>query len=73
MTGELPVCENLLLRRERSRLYVTLNRPETRNALTGESPSRRCWRARSNPFSAFHETSFGGTIQRMKRTRQDVL
>ena len=36
MTGELPVCENLLLRRERSRLYVTLNRPETRNALTGE-------------------------------------
>jgi isohexenylglutaconyl-CoA hydratase len=33
---DLPTCKSLLLNREGSRLYVTLNRPETRNALTGE-------------------------------------
>ena len=30
----LPVCENLLLERERAQLHVRLNRPETRNALS---------------------------------------
>ena len=33
---ELPACNSLLLHREGSRLHVTLNRPETKNALTGE-------------------------------------
>src|SRR5579883_765874 len=33
---DLPTCKSLLLTREGSRLHVTLNRPETRNALTGE-------------------------------------
>ncbi len=33
---ELPACQSLLLGREGARLHVTLNRPETRNALTGE-------------------------------------
>jgi isohexenylglutaconyl-CoA hydratase len=33
---DLPACKSLLLAREGSRLHVTLNRPETRNALTGE-------------------------------------
>ena len=36
MAAQLPTCESLLLRREDSRLYVTLNRPETRNALGGD-------------------------------------
>ena len=36
MTGELPDCKTLLLRREGSRLHITLNRPETKNALSGE-------------------------------------
>jgi isohexenylglutaconyl-CoA hydratase len=35
MTG-LPTCQTLLLSREGSRLSILLNRPETRNALTGE-------------------------------------
>jgi isohexenylglutaconyl-CoA hydratase len=33
---DLPACGTLLLQREGSRLHVTLNRPETKNALTGE-------------------------------------
>ena len=36
MAAKLPTCESLLLRRDDSRLYVTLNRPETRNALGGD-------------------------------------
>ncbi|HJT06966.1 MAG TPA: enoyl-CoA hydratase-related protein, partial [Stellaceae bacterium] len=32
----LPACQKLLLHREGSRLHVTLNRPETKNALNGE-------------------------------------
>jgi isohexenylglutaconyl-CoA hydratase len=32
----LPACTSLLLRREGTRLHVTLNRPEAKNALTGE-------------------------------------
>lgn len=36
MTAELPVCQSLLLARDGARLHVTLNRPETRNALGGE-------------------------------------
>jgi isohexenylglutaconyl-CoA hydratase len=32
----LPNCKNLLLVREGSRLFITLNRPETKNALGGE-------------------------------------
>lgn len=36
MTGPLPDCDTLLLRCEGARLHVTLNRPETRNALSGE-------------------------------------
>ena len=31
--AELPECKALLLRREESRLYVTINRPEAKNAL----------------------------------------
>jgi len=33
---ELPSCKSLLLHREGARLHITLNRPEMRNALTGE-------------------------------------
>jgi isohexenylglutaconyl-CoA hydratase len=33
---DLPACPSLLLRREGARLFVTLNRPEAKNALTGE-------------------------------------
>lgn len=33
---ELPHCTTLLLDRQGSRLYVTINRPEVRNALSGE-------------------------------------
>jgi isohexenylglutaconyl-CoA hydratase len=36
VTGLLPHCDTLLLRREGTRLHVTLNRPETKNALSGE-------------------------------------
>lgn len=35
MTDSLPACQTLLLRREGARLHVTLNRPETKNALNG--------------------------------------
>ena len=31
--ASLPECTALLLRREESRLYVTINRPEVKNAL----------------------------------------
>ena len=34
--SELPACKSLLLAREGARLHVTLNRPESRNALGGE-------------------------------------
>lgn len=34
--GTLPECKTLLVRRERSRLYVTINRPEVKNALSDE-------------------------------------
>ncbi len=33
---ELPLCKTLLLAREGGRLHVTLNRPESRNALSGD-------------------------------------
>jgi isohexenylglutaconyl-CoA hydratase len=33
---QLPVCHSVLLHRDGARLHVTLNRPETRNALGGE-------------------------------------
>jgi len=36
MAGELPDGKTLLLRREGSRLHITLNRPETKNALSAE-------------------------------------
>ena len=36
MTTALPPGETLLLRRDGSRLYVTLNRPETKNALSAD-------------------------------------
>jgi isohexenylglutaconyl-CoA hydratase len=36
MTSDLPSCNSLLLQREGARLRVTLNRPERKNALTGE-------------------------------------
>ncbi|HEX7967647.1 MAG TPA: enoyl-CoA hydratase-related protein [Stellaceae bacterium] len=36
MMAELPDCKTLLLRRDGSRLHITLNRPETKNALSGE-------------------------------------
>ena len=32
----LPTCESILLDRQGSCLYVTLNRPDARNALTAE-------------------------------------
>ncbi|MBI3737363.1 enoyl-CoA hydratase/isomerase family protein, partial [Candidatus Sumerlaeota bacterium] len=31
-----PECKNLILERKGSRLHVTLNRPEIKNALSGE-------------------------------------
>lgn len=34
--GVLPECKSLLLKREGSRLYLTINRPEVRNAITWE-------------------------------------
>ncbi len=34
--SELPACKTLLLERQGTRLHVTLNRPEVKNALTGE-------------------------------------
>ena len=34
--SDLPACKTLLLAREGSRLHVTLNRPEVKNALTGD-------------------------------------
>jgi isohexenylglutaconyl-CoA hydratase len=36
VTTELPACKTLLLARDGARLFITLNRPETRNALGGE-------------------------------------
>jgi isohexenylglutaconyl-CoA hydratase len=36
MAQELPSCKTLLLRRDGGLLHVTLNRPETKNALDGE-------------------------------------
>ncbi len=36
MAKDLPACATLLLRRDGSRLHITLNRPETKNALNGE-------------------------------------
>jgi len=36
MTADLPTCRALLLRRDGPWLHVTLNRPETRNALSDE-------------------------------------
>ncbi|HYM03998.1 MAG TPA: enoyl-CoA hydratase-related protein [Stellaceae bacterium] len=36
MTRALPTCKSLQLHREGSRLHVTINRPETRNALTAD-------------------------------------
>ncbi len=34
--ADIPDCKNLILDRKASRLYVTLNRPESKNALSGE-------------------------------------
>ncbi len=34
--AKLPECKTLLLREEGSRLYVTLNRPEVKNAINAE-------------------------------------
>jgi isohexenylglutaconyl-CoA hydratase len=36
MTAPMPACTTLLLRREGSRLHITLNRPETKNALSAD-------------------------------------
>lgn len=36
MTSALPASKTLLLRRDGSRLHITLNRPEAKNALSGE-------------------------------------
>jgi isohexenylglutaconyl-CoA hydratase len=36
MARDLPSCKTLLLEREASRLHITFNRPDTRNALTGD-------------------------------------
>lgn len=82
MATSIPTdCENLLVERKRSTLFVTLNRPETRNAL-----SSRMWREIDAVFAAIRNErsiravvlrgaggnfSAGGDLKERDRIRDD--